>query len=238
MIMVIQKNEASSFTIPSGGGYLTVYVDNANKPFNVTDLTVNIYKKGSSGDYDDLVETKYYTISKTNTATYFEYTFKDAGDYQVEVNSGKGVWINSGTVTIHYSGDNSDSGNSGYNYDDPKSTFYFIDSKVQFCVDVDSHGKALDPGTTYYIDKGSGSYVYCAVENPKPFETDQLTVYIYKKKGGDYDYLYDTKYYTISPDETDIYFKYSFYDAGDYQFKVYTKDDVWVNDGYVTIKYD
>ena len=229
-------NEASSFTIQSGGGYLTVYVDNANKPFNVTDLTVNIYKKGSSGDYDNLVDTKYYTISKTNVATYFEYTFTDKGEYEVEVNTGSGTWINSGDVTINMSGDNSTS--SGYDYNDPTSTFYFIDSKVQFCTDVDSHGKAIDPGFTYYIDKSSGSYVYVAVENPKPFTTTQLTVYVYKKKGKDYDLLYDTKYYDISADETDIYFKYSFYEAGDYQFKIYTKSDVWVNDGYVTIKYD
>lgn len=230
-------NEATSFTIPATGGYLTIYVDNADKPFNITDLTVNIYKKGSGSDYDDLVDTKYYTISKTNTATFFEYTFYSKGDYMVEVNSGSGTWINTGYVTINMDGDNSSS-SSGYDYNDPNSTFYFIDSKVQFCTDVDSHGKAIDPGSTYYIDKSSGSYVYCAVENPKPFSTDQLTVKIYKKKGKDYDELYDTKYYTISSDETDIYFKYSFYEAGDYQFKVYTKADVWVNDGYVTIKYD
>ena len=45
------------------------------------------------------------------------------------------------------------------------------------------------------------------------------------------------KKYTIDPTWYDTHIKYSFYEKGDYKFSVYTKDNTWINTGYVTIEY-
>ena len=68
-------------------------------------------------------------------------------------------------------------------------------------------------------------------------KTSGVTLDIYKKKGGDYDDFVETKNYTINPDKSAFYIEYTFYNAGDYKFKFYTDNSVWIQDGTVTIKY-
>ena len=227
------KNESTVFNITGSGGNVTVYVDNGTTQLGVTDIKAKFYKKGSSGEYDQYIETKDYTIKSTLVATYFDYFFSSAGDYVVDVYTGDDVWINSGYVTIK----NSDNTGLNIDYDDPNSTFYFMDSKVVVCTDLDYLNNCSNAGDEFYINKSNGSYVYIHVSNTKPFKTDGLTLKVYRKKGSDYDDLYETKYYTIDPEGKATYIKYTFYTAGDYKLKVYTDDSVWVNDALVTIKY-
>ncbi len=140
--------------------------------------------------------------------------------------------------------DNSDTpkkdSDSDYNidYDDPSSTFYFIDSKIKFCLDLDDNQEPLDPGTSYNVSKSKGSWIYVWVgNNGKKLATDQIVVDIYRKKGKDYNDFVETVKYNITSTWPDTHFKYTFTKAGDYVFKMYTKDNVWIQDGYVTIGY-
>lgn len=221
---------ASVFNIESGGGNVTVYVDNGSTQMQTTGLIVDIYKKGSSDKYDQFIETKNFTIKSTLVATYFDYFFASAGDYVVHVYNSEEKWINDGYITIkNKSGLNID-------YNDPSSTFYYIDAKVNFCTELDNLNSCSNSGDEFNISK-SGSYVYVRVGQDKALKTSGITLDIYKKKGGDYDDFVETKTYTINPDKSAFYIEYTFYNAGDYKFKFYSDSSVWIQDGTVTIKY-
>jgi len=138
------------------------------------------------------------------------------------------------------SNSNTDDSDSDYSidYDDPNSTFYYIDSKIKFCLDLDSYQQPLDPGSSFNISKTKGSWIYVWVgNNGKKLATDQIIVDIYRKKGKDYNDFVETVKYNITDTWPDTHFKYTFYKAGDYVFKMYTKNNVWIQDGYVTIGY-
>jgi hypothetical protein len=107
---------------------------------------------------------------------------------------------------------------------------------VQFCLDLDVNQYPVNPGTVYNISP-SGSWIYVHVQNDKKLATTQLIVDVYRKKGNDYTEFVETKYYDITPSWSDTHFKYTFYKAGDYKISVYNKENVWINSGYVTIKY-
>lgn len=94
------EGESSSFTISKSGSYLYVYLEHAKK-LATTQLTVKVYKK-VDGNYDDLVETKYFDIEKDWKSTYFKYTFYKKGEYKVRIETKDGVWIQDGFVTINY----------------------------------------------------------------------------------------------------------------------------------------
>ncbi len=222
---------SSVFNIESGGGNVTVYVDNGSTQIQSTGLIVDIYKKGSSDKYDQFIETKNYTIKSSLVATYFDYFFATAGEYVVHVYNGEEKWINDGYITI-----NNKSGSLDIDYNDPSSTFYYIDSKVEFCTELDNLNSCSNAGSVFNISK-SGSYVYVWVGQDKALKTSGVTLDIYKKKGGDYDDFVETKNYTINPDKSAFYIEYTFYNAGDYKFKFSTDNSVWIQDGTVTIKY-
>lgn len=94
-------NEATSFTIPKAGGYLTVQVDNG-KALKTTQMIVDVYKKPKGGsDYTEFVETKRYDIKETWDRPYFTYTFYEKGEYKLSVYNADEVFINAGYVTIN-----------------------------------------------------------------------------------------------------------------------------------------
>ncbi len=140
------------------------------------------------------------------------------------------------------SNNGSDSGsNSIINYDDPASTFYFIDSKVKFCTELDANEQPQNPDEVYSIDKKKDNWIYVWVgNNGKPLGTEQLIVDIYKKKNKNsksYDKFVTTEKYNITNTWPDTHFKHIFKKAGYYVFRIYTKNNVWIQNGYITIEY-
>jgi hypothetical protein len=233
----LPKNPGEVFYINPSGSWIYVWVGN-DKKLATSQLIVDVYRK-KNGEYDDFVETKYYDITSTWEDTHFKYTFYNPGDYKISIYTKDNVWINSGFVTIKSNSDNT----SNYSttktedkYNDPSSTFYYMNSKVQFCLDLDENQFPVNPGTAYKISK-DGSWIYIHVQNDKKLATSQLIVDVYKKKNGAYTEFVETKRYDITPTWSDTHFKYTFYKAGDYKISVYSKDNVWINSGYVTISY-
>jgi serine protease Do len=219
----------TAFTITSSGGYVWVYVDNYPAKLETEELVVDIWKKGSGDSYTEFVETKYYDVKSTLTTTYFKYTFYKAGDYKIMVYNKDSKIINSCYATISIKGgdSNNDGGGSGD----------YASSRVYFTNEVSDDGTIGDEGTTYNINKTKGSYVYCVVTNyPSALNTDEMIVDIYRKNSGEYKFV-ETKYYTISSTTKTSYFKYTFYEKGEYKFSVYNKNSKWINTGYVTINY-
>lgn len=232
----LPKNPGEVFYISPTGSWIYIWIGN-DKKLATTQLIVDIYKK-KNGEYDEFVETKYYDITSTWEDTHFKYTFYNTGDYKISVYTKENVWINSGYVTIKSNSENSSNSSTKTDdkYNDPSSTFYYMNSKVQFCLNLDANQFPINPGSSYNISK-DGSWIYVHVQNDKKLATSQLIVDIYKKKGNDYTEFVETKYYDITPTWSDTHFKYTFYKAGDYKISVYTKENTWINSGYVTINY-
>lgn len=227
------QNPGSLFYISPQGSWVYVWVGN-DRSLNTGGLKMDVYKK-SGDDYTEFIESKSYDITPSWEDTHFKYSFYKEGDYKVSIFNKEGTWIANGFVTIKVSEDLGNKNNDD-KYNDPNSTFYYINSKVQFCVDLDDNQMPVKPGTSYIISK-KGSWIYVHVQNDKPLATNQLIVRVYKKKGKDYKELTATKYYDIKPEWEDTHFKYTFYKSGDYKVSVSSRNDVWINSGYVKISY-
>jgi hypothetical protein len=228
------ENPGSVFYINPDGSWVYVWVGN-DRALNTSGLKMDVYRK-QDGEYSEFVETKNYDITSTWEDTHFKYSFYKGGDYKVSVYNKEGTWIANGFVTIKVNEDTGKDKPKDDKYNDPSSTFYYMNSKVQFCLDLDNNEMPINPGTSYIISK-KGSWIYVHVQNDKKLATSQLIVRVYKKKGKDYKELVATKYYDIKPEWEDTHFKYTFYKAGDYKVSVSSKDDVWINSGYVKISY-
>ncbi len=222
----------SNFDIESSGGSITVYIDNGSTQMQTPGLIIDVYKKGSSDKYDQFIETKNFTIKPTLIATYFNYFFTAAGDYVFHIYNTDEKWINDGYITVNYKIES-----IGVDYNNPSSTFYYIDAKVNFCTELAHLDTCLNEGAVYNINK-SRSQVYVWVGQDKPMKTNEINVDIYKKKGGDYKNIFETKTYPIAPDKNTFSFEYDFYQSGDYKFKFYTDNDVFIQSGLVRIKYN
>lgn len=221
-------DEVDAFTINSNGGWVWVVVTNSPNTLETEELIMDVYKKDANGEYKEFVETKRYTIKSSLNTTYFKYSFYKEGNYKLSVYNKNEKWINTAYVKISVKGGSSSSSGGSGDYSK---------SKVYFTNDVSDDGVIGKEGSSYIINKSTGSYIYCVVTNyPGTFNTDEIIVDIYKKKGSEYKFV-ETKRYTIKSSLNTTYFKYSFYEKGDYKFAVYNKDSKWINTGYVTISY-
>lgn len=105
-----------------------------------------------------------------------------------------------------------------------------------FTNDEDNVLKPAKYFTEFSIGSEGGFIFVVADNNPSALNTDQIIVDIWRKKGSQYDDFVETKRYNITSTLDYTYFKYSFFEKGDYKISVYTKDQVWINTGYVTVK--
>lgn len=218
--------ESKNFSV----GEVTFQVDNDGKEMKTETLIVDIWRKDGS-DYNDFVETKRYTIQANWTHPYFKYTFSDKGDYKVAVYNEDEVWINTAYVTIGNSSGNNHNNSGGVGSD------YYSNSQVFVCEDVEN-GKPKGVATTFTIGSSGGYVTFQVDNNGQAMKTETLIVDVWKRPSGSSDYsdFVETKRYTIEADWTHPFFKYTFYDSGDYKVAIYNEDEDWINTGYVTIK--
>jgi hypothetical protein len=133
---------------------------------------------------------------------------------------------------------NDGSGNDNNSVNSNSSTVNYAGSKVYFCEDVSSTGDAVNPDVLFNINRDGGWVMVLVKNGPgQPLNTNSFIVDVYKKKGSEYKF-FETKNVTgvMSTGDYD-YFKYTFYDTGDYRFSVYNGNSKWIQDGYVTVKY-
>jgi hypothetical protein len=192
---------------------------------------VDVYKK--SGDaYSTFVETKNFSIAASEkSAAYFKYFPPSTGDYRLSVYTKNKVFINDGYVKF-----NPKNNSSAGTENTTASSAFYAKSKINFSSDED---KVLDPKsyfTEFTISK-EGGYIYAVVDNsPNQLNTDQIIVDIWKKKGGKYETFVETKRYNVTNTYDYTYFKYSFFDPGEYKISIFTKGEVWINTGYIIVK--
>ncbi|MEW6468541.1 MAG: serine protease [Bacteroidota bacterium] len=218
----------TSFEIPSDGAYIYVVVDNGSKSIETDHVEIDVYKD-VSGTYT-FQETKKYDLSKsTLTGTWMKYTLYSAGSYRFDVYNHASAKIGTAYCTVSMKGGGG--GNSN-------STVYYASSSV-YCSDSKPNSSGYAPSyTTFNIDKGKSQYIYLVISNgSKTMGTDGIIVYLDKKVGGEWKQQ-DKQNYTITSDLNYTYLEWYFSEKGEYQFAVYTKDMVWINNSEpIFIKY-
>lgn len=211
------KNESSTFST----GKITVYVDNGDYKFDCNKMDVTYYKVNGSDETE--VDHETYTIEPGLVATWWDHTFSTEGEYKVSVRNEYDTWINDGSVTI-------DNGTSD-SYDDPKSTMYYLNSKVRVAEDEDYKNE----GTTFYKGSYDKDLVFFVDNDPKNLKTTSLVATYSKKSGDDYKEI-TTETYTITGKYPIAYFHYTFKDRGDYRIRVVNEYGAWINTSDFTIK--
>ena len=116
-------------------------------------------------------------------------------------------------------------------YNDPNNTFYYIDSKVEFCEFVNGNSEPVNFNSEFPVGN-----VSIHVTNYKPIISDELKIYIYRLKGKKDQELIDKKYFPINSGSLSESFTYYFGTKGSFVVSVYANEDVWVNDGNIKIK--
>jgi len=111
---------------------------------------------------------------------------------------------------------------------------YYKDSEIIFCEDV-VNGNPVNP-SSYFIISPDGGYVTIEVDNKKPINTEKLIVQVWKvSRSGIKDEFIETKKIDINSNMYAPYFKYIFYEAGKYKIVINSKDEEWINTGFVSI---
>lgn len=116
-------------------------------------------------------------------------------------------------------------------YNDPNNTFYYIDSKVEFCEFVNGNSEPVNFNSEFPVGN-----VSIHVTNYKPIISDELKIYIYRLKGKKDQELIDKKYFPITSGSLSESFTYYFGTKGSFVVSIYANEDVWVNDGNIKIK--
>lgn len=226
---------ASRWSIKSSGGNVYILYQNNYEKITTSSIYffIDIMQDGEYKEY----ETKLLTPDNNNSWIIYDYKFTKPGDYRVIVYDAALTKLATDYVTITLKqGEVVDDNKK----DDKVDTYYYIDAKVTFCVSVED-GKAVTPSEVFNIDRNNGGYVYMLVDNNlKTLKTEQLIVDIWMNKDNDdnsYSEFVETKYIATTKNETYANLKYTFYKKGKFKFSVFTKDNVWIQTGYVEINY-
>lgn len=226
------KGQSSRWSItPSAGN---VYILYQNDNINITTSKIYFFIDFlTEGEYKEF-DTKSVTPDKYKSYVLYDYKFTKAGDYRVIVYDGAMSKLTTEYVTITMK--DADKVNNADNIDNTKvGTVYYMDATVTFCTDVDSKGNADTPSSVFNISPDKGSYVYVLLNNGKALKTTELIVDIWK--GDDYKDFVETKKVTVEDYSNFAYFKYTFYKEGKYKFSIFTKDETFIQTGYVEINY-
>ena len=236
-------DNATEFIFDANTAFLKVLLNN-QKAFGVSHLIMNVFELQSDSFVS--INENALAVNPNDIWTSTDYHFDHDGNYRFIFSDGKNE-LAKGDVKIDVNEDyyinSSDYWDStsdsdyDYGYNDPTSTFYYIDSKVEFSL-PGAFNSFESPTTTILISKGESTDVVCQVSNPKGLVTSKLLVDIYSGTKKDaYKHLIETKEIEVTDNPNSKTFTYSFSKKGDYMFSVYTADDIWINDGSVSIKY-
>lgn len=220
---------SSVWNISADGSMVYILYQNGSTAINQDKLYLCIDKL--SNDAYVSMDVKTLTPEKTKTWYVYDCTFYSKGDYKITIKDANYKELAKEFVTIKIKETST--------YDDASSYDYYTYSSVTTGTGINSSTGVLEgESTSYIIDTQSGSYIIFKVDNDgKEIGSSELIVDIWRKNSkGDYDEFVETKNYDITSTFDWVYFKYTFYNPGDYKFSVYNKDSNWINSAYVTIK--
>ena len=117
--------------------------------------------------------------------------------------------------------------------DDPMNPMYFIASQVSFTEEY-TLGQPEIMSDEFTVAKNGTLYLF--VQNLKPLSTNLLAIDVFRVRGGKQQFL-ETFEYETDPSSLTAIVPYTFRKDGNYVFKVFTEDDVWIENGTVTVKF-
>ncbi len=115
-------------------------------------------------------------------------------------------------------------------YNDPNNTFYYIDSKVEFCESVTESNEPVNLKSEF-----PAGNVSLFISNNKPIIATELKISIYKLKGKSNQTLFEEKKIPVNSGDLTVSFNYYFGIKGSFLVSVYANDDIWINDGNIKI---
>lgn len=204
----------------TGGGVYILFTNGGDLiPWTTMYLFIDKYTDGKYKEYDN----KTITPDKSKAWYVHDYRFKEEGSYRVSFCDNNGEKLASEYIEIIIKSNQPETNSNS------KTEFIF-------CASLDENENPQETGTTFYIDRITGNYIYIYIKNQDlPFNTDGLILDFWK--GNDYADKIDTKELTIQPQWVATYIKYTFMVAGEYKIMLYSKDQTHLSTGYVTIKY-
>jgi len=223
------KGQSSRWSITPAAG--NVYFLYQNDNINITTSKIYFFIDFlTDGEYKEF-DTKSVTPDKYKSYVLYDYKFTKSGDYRIIVYDADMSKLTTDYVTITMK-----DAEKANNTDNTKvSTVYYLDATVTFCTDVDNKGNAVTPSTVFNINQDKGSYVYVLLNNGKALKTTELIVDIWK--GDDYKDFVETRKVTVEDYSNFAYFKYTFYKDGKYKFSIFTKDETFIQTGFVEVNY-
>jgi hypothetical protein len=220
---------------PDGG---KVYVLYQNGATSINQDKLYLYIDKLADDAYVSMDVKTLTPDKTKSWYVYDCTFYSKGDYKITIKDANYKELAKEFVTIKFK-DATTTTTTTTDTDPTESYDYYTYSSVKTGTSINASTGLLDgESESFLIDTQNGSYIIFKVDNDgKEMGSDELIVDIWRKNSkGDYDEFVETKNYTIVSTYDWVYFKYTFYNPGDYKFSIYNKDSNWINTAYVTIK--
>lgn len=215
-----------------GGNYIRILY----KQGKAIDGTLTFTITGSLGTREHQPVKLQIKPAKGKSLAGIAYRFSDLGKYEVKVSNNKGLSSTAILVITLPSPDkNRPKRDSSIRINDPSTAFYYQNSKIRFSERVLPDGSLQNETVLFYIGE-KGGYVTVTVESPQALATEQLLVYIYKKRADAFTSLVSTKSFNTLKDWKVTDFKLFFTDAGEYNVKVYSKANVFINEAIVRIK--
>ena len=214
---------------PTGGNVYMLY---KNDGVNITTSSIYVYiDKLTGSDYKEFA-TKTLVPDKYKSWVIYDFKFTEAGEYKVSFLDASSNPLATEYATIKVKEEVASTASAAST---KLTSDYYTEAKVVFCESVDDNGSAVTASSEFNISRSDGGYTYVLIDHIKPLKTTELIVDIWK--GDDYKDFVETKRFTVEEPWQWTDFKYSFTTAGKYKFMVYNKDEVFVQSGYVVIKY-
>jgi hypothetical protein len=212
------------------GTVIYILLDNNKKPFNEPILNIFVDKK--NGDKYSPFESKTIEVKTKSTWAVTNFEFKEAGTYQVYfLNAAqKKIAVNMLKVSFSegvISGSNPNP-NTNVSYSEGSTEMLFC----QMVID----DKPINPFDHLSISRTGGRAIIF-LNNSSPFNTDALTMQVWKKTSLDSDYgqLVTKKRYQLLPEWNETFIKYKFQQPGEYKFDIYNKDDNLISSNRIVV---
>ncbi len=186
-----------------------------------------------TGEEYQLTNYRNFDSKNSNNEYTVDINWMEDGDFKLSVQCGQvNIISDYYTVDINEYDALIDFADADLNeYNDPNSTFYYINSKVEFCLSLT---QSSEPDGLNDEFKPGNVVIY--ITNDKPIIAQEVKVSVIIIKGKHKQELLEEKTYQINSGDTAVSFNYYFGNKGSYLISVYTSDDVWINDGYMKIK--
>lgn len=216
----------NQLNIKPWGTAVYILLDNNQKPFNEPLLNIFIDKK--NGDKYSPFESRTLEVNTKSTWAVTNFEFKEAGTYQVYFLNAAQKKIAVNMLKVNFSEGVLTGTNPKGNISEGSAEFLFCEMVID--------EKPINIFDNLSISRTGGRAIIF-LNNSSPFETDALTMQVWKRTSVDADYgeLVAKKRYQLLPEWNETFIKYRFQQPGEYKFDIYNKNDILISTNTIVI---